>query len=478
MSTMSEGGTTTVVFVCQRCDQPLKLGLDHEALEHLLLDKQSQAAVQAGEADAAAGGGVGATTASGTEGEGADGASEIAAPGDDAGAGAPAVSPEAATSAAAPPLPTPLHSARTIPNPTDEAAAAAAVAAAAAAAAAPKLSSHYHVMQAAGKLFDLSSATTDTDHPLCEECTDCLLDELDLRLREVEGENKASSEFLEKFAADADAEGGVAALQAAEAELVKVQAEEVELLQSLENIAEEKLKVSAAREKQQAVSDALDKEEEQYWMEYHEYERSLQEFHSEQHGVEHQYQQAYEHLEKLKKTNVFNDAFHIWHDGHFGTINGYRLGRLPSVPVEWNEINAAWGQTVLLLHTMASKLKYRFTRYRLVPNGSHSRLEKANDAGTPLQLSSSGGFKLFSDSKFDAAMVAFLDCLQQFKTHVESQDQHFKLPYRIHKDKIGDSHGEHSIKFQGNHEETWTKALKFMLTNLKWCLAWVCKQVR
>lgn len=36
----------------------------------------------------------------------------------------------------------------------------------------------------------------------------------------------------------------------------------------------------------------------------------------------------------------------------------YRLGRLPSVPVEWTEINAAWGQTVLLLHTMASKLKY------------------------------------------------------------------------------------------------------------------------
>ena len=135
--------------------------------------QQSQAAVQAGEADAAAGGGDGATTASGTEGEGADGASEIAAPGDDAGAGAPAVSPEAATSAAAPPLPTPLHSARTIPNPTDEAAAAAAVAAAAAAAAAPKLSSHYHVMQAAGKLFDLSSATTDTDHPLCEECKLC-----------------------------------------------------------------------------------------------------------------------------------------------------------------------------------------------------------------------------------------------------------------------------------------------------------------
>jgi hypothetical protein len=32
----------------------------------------------------------------------------------------------------------------------------------------------------------------------------------------------------------------------------------------------------------------------------------------------------------LKKTNLYNDAFHIWHDGHFGTINGFRLGDLPS----------------------------------------------------------------------------------------------------------------------------------------------------
>ena len=37
--------------------------------------------------------------------------------------------------------------------------------------------------------------------------------------------------------------------------------------------------------------------------------------------------------------------------------------------------------------------------------------------------------------------------------------------------------GASGVKIQLNHEETWTKALKFMLTNLKWCLAWVCKQM-
>ena len=45
-------------------------------------------------------------------------------------------------------------------------------------------------------------------------------------------------------------------------------------------------------------------------------------------------------LQHLERTDVLNDVFHIWHDGHFGTINDFRLGRLPSQPVEWNEINA------------------------------------------------------------------------------------------------------------------------------------------
>jgi len=33
-----------------------------------------------------------------------------------------------------------------------------------------------------------------------------------------------------------------------------------------------------------------------------------------------------------------------------------------------------------------------------------------------------------------------------------------------------------SSRIQLNSEEQWTKALKFMLTNLKWALAWVSSQ--
>lgn len=46
-------------------------------------------------------------------------------------------------------------------------------------------------------------------------------------------------------------------------------------------------------------------------------------------------------LDKLERTNVYNDAFCIGHDGVFGTINGLRLGRVSGVHVStvlyWND---------------------------------------------------------------------------------------------------------------------------------------------
>ena len=61
----------------------------------------------------------------------------------------------------------------------------------------------------------------------------------------------------------------------------------------------------------------------------------------------------------------------------FGTINGLRLGRVPGIPVsitlpflteiyrkqvEWAEVNAAWGQTLLLLYTIVRTLDYKFEK--------------------------------------------------------------------------------------------------------------------
>ena len=91
-----------------------------------------------------------------------------------------------------------------------------------------------------------------------------------------------------------------------------------------------------------------------------------------------------------------------------------------------------------------------------------------------LPLSGSGGFKMIFDTKFDMAMVAFLECLQQFAVEVQKRGC-FSLPYEMDKGKIRDSNtGQHySIKLQFNSEDSWTKACRYMLTNLKWGLAWL-----
>ncbi|NXL11473.1 BECN1 protein, partial [Mesembrinibis cayennensis] len=358
--------------------------------------------------------------------------------------------------------------------------------------------------QVTGDLFDIMSGQTDVDHPLCEECTDTLLDQLDTQLNITENEcqnYKRCLEILEQMNEDDK--------EKLQTELKELALEEEQLIQELEDVEKNRKIVAEDFDRVRAEAERLEQEEAQYQKEYCEFKRQQLELDDELKSVENQMRYAQMQLDKLKKTNVFNATFHIWHSGQFGTINNFRLGRLPSVPVEWNEINAAWGQTVLLLHALANKMGLKFQRYvnvthislptcrktgrltclrivspfryRLVPYGNHSYLESLTDKSKELPLYCSGGLRFFWDNKFDHAMVAFLDCVQQFKEEVEKGETRFCLPYRmdVEKGKIedtGGSGGSYSIKTQFNSEEQWTKALKFMLTNLKWGLAWVSSQ--
>ena len=162
----------------------------------------------------------------------------------------------------------------------------------------------------------------------------------------------------------------------------------------------------------------------------------------------------------------------ISHDGHFGTINGLRFGKLPTFPVEWNEINAACGQALFLLDSLAKKCNYAFKSYNLIPLGSFSKIEKITDGDKTVYeffgTSDLTGM-LFLNRRFDYALVGFLNCIYQLGDYAERKDSKFRLPYRIHKDKIGDV----SIKLQFNQDEAWTKALNYTLINLKWLIGFV-----
>lgn len=150
----------------------------------------------------------------------------------------------------------------------------------------------------------------------------------------------------------------------AQAEFLKLQKEEEALDKELKALNDE--------------MQVLDKKEQDFWEQSIEYQMNLQSFQNERDSINLKYDHDVKQYERLQKTVVYNDAFCISHDGPFGTINGFRLGKLSTHQVEWNEINAAWGQTLLLLYTVANKLKFQFNTYRLVPMGSFSRIEKVD----------------------------------------------------------------------------------------------------
>ena len=108
------------------------------------------------------------------------------------------------------------------------------------------------------------------------------------------------------------------------------------------------------------------------------------------------------------------------------------------MPVEWAEINAAWGQACLLLHTMAQACKLTFSQYRLLPMGSTPRVA---DGRNTYELY--GPVTLWGSSAYDKAMVGFLTCLQEFGEYARARDATvhkrpvFEFPVKIDGDKVG-----------------------------------------
>lgn len=57
-----------------------------------------------------------------------------------------------------------------------------------------------------------------------------------------------------------------------------------------------------------------------------------------------------------------------------GTISGFRLGRLPTTDVKWDEINAALGQSLYLMCTLAHRFNHKIERYDIILCGAQSRI--------------------------------------------------------------------------------------------------------
>merc|ERR1711937_299725 len=133
------------------------------------------------------------------------------------------------------------------------------------------------------------------------------------------------------------------------AEIQEMEAEERRLLAELAAYDAEEAEIEAELERNQRQEELLRRDEEEFWLNVAEYQLDLEESEEERAATTNAIQYATAELNRLKRTNVLNDMFHIAQDGSFGTINRFRIGKLPDQAVLWEEINAGWGQACLLL---------------------------------------------------------------------------------------------------------------------------------
>ena len=180
------------------------------------------------------------------------------------------------------------------------------------------------------RLFEILSARTDVDHPICMECSELLVEGYAKRLQVVTKERDAFVEFLKRVNAEIPTE---AEQEAQQEELRRLEEEDAEALRELEELERERAEVEAETKRLEEESRELDKEEGGFWRDRNAFTQKLDEFQNTRDCVNQQYDHDSKQLEKLQRTNVYNDTFNIGHDGYFGTINSLRLGRLPNQAV-------------------------------------------------------------------------------------------------------------------------------------------------
>eukprot|EP00930_Biecheleria_cincta_P085668 TRINITY_DN75044_c0_g1_i1.p1 TRINITY_DN75044_c0_g1~~TRINITY_DN75044_c0_g1_i1.p1 ORF type:complete len:423 (-),score=112.77 TRINITY_DN75044_c0_g1_i1:73-1341(-) len=315
------------------------------------------------------------------------------------------------------------------------------------------------------QIMALAAGQSEQDQPVCADCLKHVEAEVERLVAQAEDDNKTYLDAYNRLQEELAA-GSAQEAEELEADIAAMEAEERQLLGEIEACKREEAELLADLARQRRQQEQLRREEEEFWRSVAEFQLDTDEDEEERAATAAAIRYATSELQRLRRSNVLNEMFHISHEGPFGTINGFRLGRLPEQPVPWEEVNAAWGQACLLLDALVKKCRLT-TQYKLLPRGSYSAIQVGGDV-FELYSSDGGLSRFFLDRRFDLGMSSFLGCLRDLSRFLQ-RDATIRLPFKIEDDKVGGF----SVRVQFNQDERWTKALKFMLTNLKWIIAFV-----
>lgn len=333
-------------------------------------------------------------------------------------------------------------------------------------------------MKSLSTIFNILSSKSDIDYPVCKDCAQLLLTGMKAQYEKASHEREIYLQFLQKL--ESRQTPLVSKTEESLQEIDKLKEQEIILLEELQKLENEKDDLD--NEILEVENELKEIEKEEFELLRLENKRVLEErdFIKERDTIKAEYEFNLRQLEKLRKTNVYNDTFNISHEGPFGTINGLRLGSVDSTRVPWQEINAALGQVILLIATVSTRLHIKLEGYKLKPMGSTSKIDKIErnlsnpdkPIITTFEVYSSGEYQIerfFNHAKLDNALISILEIITQVELKLKEFDASIDLPYKMINDKIGGA----SIKLSSKlADDEWTSACKFLLTNLKWILAY------
>lgn len=160
------------------------------------------------------------------------------------------------------------------------------------------------------QLFDILSDQSDIDHPLCEECADFVIEQMDNQLSILENECKEYDEYLstiEKQEVTSDEE-----VDSLKTKLSGMKDKQSAMISELRELNKQQKVLDDELERFENELTRLKVDEEKYWNEYNSVKFSLYQCEEKQAELKQKFTYAKEFYEKLQRTCVFNLAFHIW----------------------------------------------------------------------------------------------------------------------------------------------------------------------
>jgi len=259
-------------------------------------------------------------------------------------------------------------------------------------------------------------------YPVCFECVNAIIGRFEAKIKGQEAERDLYMKELKKVEAKIDRLNTVDE-RLLEEELLALEEEEAQLDERMKELEMQEAKNEQEIQSLSRQRQKLQRDEKEFWQDVNNYEKNLQGFQETLTSSEQLIQNLDWRFKKLRNTNFINEVFYISTQDEFGTISGFRMGRLPTNEVKWDEINAAIGQSVYLLCVLAHRFQHKIENYDISLCGAFSRISLKHNKKVTYDL-----FMPTKEEGFNQGLVCLLDVLNDLQKFV-GQNYSFQHMY-------------------------------------------------